>query len=432
MKKFIFIILFFWIVVFVCSSQDMVSVLQFKVENGGGISEFEASVLRDVFETELISSGKFRVIEKNELDTVIEEQKKSLSGCVDDSCAIEIGRLALADKIITGKTSKFGSKYILTVKMIDIETGRSLKAENIKADELEKLLDSIDTLVALLTGTSIPVSTAAAEAAFDDGYIFVEGGLFMMGSEEGENDEEPIHSVILSDFYISKYEVTVNEFSDFVKSTGYDNTAATTGGSYISNGREWVKKDDADWRNPSIYQSGNHPVVCISWYDAVEYCNWLSKKNGLQQVYTLQFGGYYTCDWNKNGYRLPTEAEWEYAARGGRKSNGSKYSGSNNISDVAWYNRNSGNTTHPVGRKAPNELGIYDMSGNVWEWCWDRYGAYSSESQNNPTGPSEGSYRENRGGAWITSSSDCRLAYRPYVTPIARNYEIGFRPVRRP
>ena len=126
-------------------------------------------------------------------------------------------------------------------------------------------------------------------------------------------------------------------------------------------------------------------------------------------------------------FRLPTEAEWEYAARGENRSQGYKYSGSNNLNSVAWYADNSGNTTHDVGLKSPNELGIYDMSGNVWEWCSDWYGNYSSSSQTNPTGSYSGSIRVSRGGSWYSDARYCRVSTRSNFTPDRRYISLGLR-----
>ena len=212
--------------------------------------------------------------------------------------------------------------------------------------------------------------------------VFVEGGTFTMGATaEQESDaydfESPTHSVTLSSYYIGKYEVT-----------------------------------QAQWRavmgsNPSLFAGDNLPVEQVSWNDIQEFITKLNQQTGKT-------------------FRLPTEAEWEYAARGGNKSKGYKYSGSNTVDDVAWYNNNSSNTTHPVGQKAPNELGIYDMSGNVWEWCQDWYGSYSSDSQTNPTGPNSGSGRVLRGSSLLGDVVSCRISYRIFIDPDSR-YIYGFR-----
>ncbi len=214
--------------------------------------------------------------------------------------------------------------------------------------------------------------------------VYVEGGTFTMGatSEQGSDahsDESPTHSVTLSNYYIGKYEVTQAEW------------AAVMGS------------------NPSNFTGDdNLPVECVSWNDCQEFIKKLNAKTGLN-------------------FRLPTEAEWEYAARGGNKSRGYKYAGSNNIADVAWYGDNSGDKTHAVGTKQPNELGLYDMSGNVWEWCSDWFGSYSSASQTNPMGASSGSIRVHRGGSWYNDAWNCRVSRRNDFNPDFRNYVLGLR-----
>jgi formylglycine-generating enzyme required for sulfatase activity len=163
----------------------------------------------------------------------------------------------------------------------------------------------------------------------------------------------------------------------------------------------------------------------------VEYCNRLSLKEGLTPAYRGS-GDAIVCDFNASGYRLPTEAEWEYAAKGGNKNYLSyEYSGGNSVDRVAWYDGNSGNSAHPVGTKQANDLGLYDMSGNVWEWCWDRYGSYNSGSQSNPAGPaSSGTHRIGRGGSWRNDARYVRSADRVLNTPSYRNDYLGFRLVR--
>ena len=241
--------------------------------------------------------------------------------------------------------------------------------------------------------------------------ILVERGSFTMGDTwgDGSSDEKPTHKVTFTyDFHIGKYEVTFEEYDAFWEATGRGNPG------------------DQGWGRET------RPIINVSWNDAIAYCNWLSEKEKLPKAYDsngnlLDKDGRVTTDITKVvGYRLPTEAEWEYAARGGNRSRGYKYSGSDNVDDVAWYNSNSGSKTQKVGNKAPNELGIYDMSGNVREWCSDWYGSYSSSAQTNPYNNS-GSYRVVRGGSWIAYATLTRVAYRYSISPAQTISYLGFR-----
>ena len=230
-----------------------------------------------------------------------------------------------------------------------------------------------------------------------EGFVLVEAGIFQMGSTDGDKDEKPVHRVtIRRSFYMSLYEVTQKQWREVM------------GG------------------NPSHFKGFDLPVEKVSWYDVVEYCNRLSRKEGLTPCYSGS-GNSIRCNFSANGYRLPTEAEGEYAARGGNKSRGYKYAGSNSAGDVGWY---SGVKTHPVGRKRPNELGLHDLSGNVWEWCWDWYGQYSSSAQTDPRGPAGGSNRLNRGGSWDRGARLLRVANRFSSTPSSGYRALGFRPMR--
>jgi len=229
-----------------------------------------------------------------------------------------------------------------------------------------------------------------------EGMIFVKGGTFQMGSNDGEDNEKPIHSVKLSDFYIGKYEITQKEWKEVMDS------------------------------NPSYWKGDNLPVEQVSWYDAVEFCNKKSRAEGLTPFYNGS-GKKITSNFSANGYRLPTEAEWEFACRGGSLTAYYTYSGSNNIDEVTWYNSNSNSKTHSVGGKQPNELGIYDMIGNVWEWCNDWSESYSSNSQTNPKGASSGSSRVIRGGSWKHYAGICRVAVRIGDRPDDRDNILGFR-----
>lgn len=221
--------------------------------------------------------------------------------------------------------------------------------------------------------------------------VFVEGGSFIMGDNwgMGSEDELPTHEVSLKSFKISKTEVTVKQYRQFCVETGR----------FMPIAPSWGWKD-------------RHPIINVTYNDAVSYCNWLGEK----------FGG----DW-----RLPTEAEWEYAARGGNKSKGYTYAGSNDLESVAWFEDNAGGQTNNVSRKKPNELGIYDMSGNVWEWCKDWYAEnyYSNNSNNNPRGPASGSKRVLRGGSYYFKAKYCNVASRNRDTPDFRSINFGFRVV---
>jgi formylglycine-generating enzyme required for sulfatase activity/predicted Ser/Thr protein kinase len=222
--------------------------------------------------------------------------------------------------------------------------------------------------------------------------VDVAGGTFTMGCTSEQSDcgdnEKPPHQVTLSSYKIGKYEVTQAQWKAVMGSNpshfnGYFNTCE------------------------------NCPVENVSWNDVQEFIQGLEAKSGKK-------------------YRLPTEAEWEFAARGGNNSNKSKYSGSNILDEVAWYDGTSGSKIHSVGGKKPNELGIYDMSGNVWEWCSDWYGEYNTQAQNNPTGPANGSLRVLRGGGCFSLPQFCRVSFRYYYNPDVRNDGIGFRLVLVP
>ena len=217
-----------------------------------------------------------------------------------------------------------------------------------------------------------------------DEMVWVEGGTFTMGAtpeqgtEVGDN-EKPAHQVALSGYYIGRYEVTQELWQVVMGKT------------------------------PSHFKNNpKNPVEQVSWEDCQEFITKLNRITGKR-------------------FRLPTEAEWEYAASGGNQSRGYKYAGSNNLDAVAWYHDNSGSTTHPVGTKAANELGLYDMSGNVLEWCQDWYAGYSNVAQTNPTGASSGSDRVGRGGSWGGLARSCRVSYRSHTTPSDQYFNYGLR-----
>jgi formylglycine-generating enzyme required for sulfatase activity len=265
-----------------------------------------------------------------------------------------------------------------------ISTGECEKArENYKI--FKELYGSDSELERKLAncGQSTTTNSNTPRKSYEPEMVFVQGGTFTMGctSEQGgdcEDDEKPTHQVTLNSYYIGKYEVTQKQWQEVMGT------------------------------NPSYFKGDNLPVENVSWNDVQEFIRKLNAQTG------------------KN-YRLPTEAEWEFACRGGARSAHYKYAGSNNIDDVVWYKDNSNSKTHAVGTKQANELGIYDMSGNVREWCSDWYGAYSSSPQTNPKGVASGSYRVRRGGNWYDNAQDVRVTYRTCTTPDSRSLICGFR-----
>lgn len=288
------------------------------------------------------------------------------------------------------------------------EIEERLKAAKI-GNKMPKTVDKKDGEGTIIINSPIPISSSSSEPMIEtkgiettvkvslasinhpnpiiqnliNNMVLVEGGVFMMGSTEEQNnntnsDEKPAHYVSLSSFFIGRYEVTQEEWE------------AVMG------------------NNPSNFKGVKKPVENISWNDCKTFIRKLNAITGL-------------------GFRLPTEAEWEYAARGGNSSLGYIFPGANDIGSVAWYDSNSGDQTHNVGTKLPNELGLYDMAGNVWEWCSDWHGKYSSSSQTNPKGVASGSCHVYRGGGWRNLDGCCRVSYRCFSTSGYRNYDLGLR-----
>ncbi|MDP2884951.1 MAG: SUMF1/EgtB/PvdO family nonheme iron enzyme [Ignavibacteria bacterium] len=258
-------------------------------------------------------------------------------------------------------------------------------------------------------------------------FVQVTGGTFLMGSTTEWSDELPAHSVTIGAFTIDKTEITYEKWTE-VRDWGL-----THGYSDLPTGRH-------GWGGTGI----NHPVSEVSWYDALKWCNARSEKDGLTPVYytsntlvTVYRTGQLdlasdAVRWSANGYRLPTEAEWEYAARGGTRSKGYLYSGSDNIDSVAWYYHNADVKTHPVSTKGANELGLYDLCGNVCEWCWDWYGSYSASSHTDPKGPTSGEYRVIRGGSFLYFyGGGCCATNRYLDVPVGFFNYLGFRCVRK-
>ncbi len=259
-------------------------------------------------------------------------------------------------------------------------------------------------------------------AQVDMELIFVPGGTFLMGDTCCYSNRKPQRMITINDFSIGKYEVTVAQFAQFIRATSYVTDAEKGEGSTILRGdSDWQTVDSITWRHDTKGERNvpdDKPVIHVSWNDAVAFCEWLSHTT-------------------HHTYKLPTEAEWEYAAQGGQQDARNNFrtffSGSDTIEKVAWYldNTNTENGVEPVGQKAPNRLGIYDMTGNVWEWCYDWYAKeYTPIDTVNPLGPEVGERRVNRGGSWRTPAvPQSHLTHRSSLKPNKQGNLLGFRVV---
>ena len=373
-----------------------------------------SSSLSDYVIDELIANavrdGLFTVVDRSQLDAIRDEQQFQMSGAVDDNDALAIGKFFGAQTIVSGTLSALGGgAYRITVRALDVQTAQvlgqynrnigsspvvnSLMASGSPAGGATRQAQGAGQAQAALE--TKPVRQGTKGADFRDGktgveMVFVAGGTFAMGCTGDQincgDDEKPARDVTLGDFYIGRYEVTQKQWK------------AVMG------------------NNPSAFMGDSLPVDKVNWAEAQDFIAELNKLTGKK-------------------YRLPTEAEWEYAARGGNKSRGYRYSGSSIIDKVAWYKENSHvyegygsrGKTHPAGGKQPNELGICDMSGNVWEWVGDWSGSYESAGLANPAGPPSGSDRAIRGGGWGSEAQGCRVSVRGANAPDHRGGDLGFR-----
>ena len=272
-------------------------------------------------------------------------------------------------------------------------------------------------LLALTSLAHTPAPPTWTEPLTSTEFIYVQPGTFTQGdvTGHGRNNERPVHPVSVSGFYMGRYEVTVDQFRKFSEDTGYITSAQKRGWVLdidVAMGT-WSRQEGISWINPGFKQEGSHPVVWVDWNDANAYAKWLSSRT-------------------EGTFRLPTESEWEYAAKGGKT--GSIWSGTSdekNLPLYAWYDLNSKGTTHGAGLKNPNGWGIWDMSGNVWEWCQDGYTPYpvSQQTLQDPF-VQQGELRVLRGGSWRVNSSIVTTTYRNGYKPGYSHSSIGFRLVK--
>ena len=337
-----------------------------------------------------------------DMSSINGEQTFQRTGMVSDADIKKLGVMTGAAYVLIAEAAPYDDAHIIiTANLVNVESAQvesatypivSDKNPEAMAESCKKIAQILLNVSGAPSPTSPQPPYTAGNSSFTvNGVSFkmvpVKGGTFTMGgtyeqSGDTYDDEKPTHSVTLSDYCIGETEVTQALWTAVMGS------------------------------NPSGFKGDNLPVENVSWYDVEEFLTKLNQKTG-------------------RFFRLPTEAEWEYAARGGNKSQNYKYSGSNNVDFVAWYGNTNGHT-HEVRTKQPNELGIYDMSGNVWEWCADWYGNYGSYSQTNPTGPSSGSDRVLRGGSWNLNARHCRVSSRNINSPDYWSSNRGFRLVLVP
>lgn len=452
-----------------CCAREKLAVVDF-AEQGEIKSHQAGQIVANLFGAAL--SDKYTLLERMQINKIIAEQRFSVSDLVSNNNeASKLGKLLGADKLVVGNVAALGDTITVDARVVDVSSGEWSERAYIYCSGLGEIPKNLPTLLSKMKllgdgGVSAPMPTHASgplsmrdqtfssllsrayaalksndfdqaeklakEASEIPGYkdnqdisyllmqikqqrneymnqnnkdknmtipglnmqfVYVAPGSFQMGSNDGENDEKPAHSVTISNgYWIGKYEVTQSEYQ-----------------SVMGN-------------NPSDCKGGNKPVQNVNWHDAGSFCQKLTER---ERAAGRLPPGY--------EYRLPTEAEWEFAARGGNQNKGYKYSGSDNLDNVAWYDSNSGNQTYEVGAKSANELGIYDMSGNVWEWCLDNCnynsGVITDTYRDGVVDPlcRIGSYRVNRGGSWGGGAGGCRVANRNYDLPAFRFYRLGFR-----
>ena len=415
------------VALFVAPLQAQNQRLKLAVYATGNIDPLLKNIAQNNASTELVNCGRYQMIERSAefLRLVSEEQNYQRSGAVDDNQIAELGKQYGADCVCVVDITCIDSYLYVATRMIDVTLSTSQRAGDAENTNYTSPVDLRKTVTAAVkkmeginTGNSYQSSynnngngnSYYGNAASGQNYtenafginmkmVYVQGGSYNMGctGEQGgdcDADEKTVRYVTVSDFYIGQFEITQAQWQAVMGTSVYQQQSKA-GGS-------------------STYGTGNdYPMYYVSWEEAKEFCRRLSQQTGKT-------------------YRLPTEAEWEYAARGGKKTQNTKYAGGYSLDYVGWYTSNSGGKTHAVGTKNANELGIYDMSGNVWEWCEDWYGDYRSYDTDNPTGASSGSYRVLRGGSWRSNAGNCRVSNRNGSSPGSRDDSDGYRVVCLP
>ncbi len=405
----IILLLILPILVFCEERQTSLAVLDFTAAKG--VTEDEAGLLTDKFIVSLKKTKKYKIMSRTEIVKILKEQNFQMSGRVDQEEAVKIGKILGVNNVIVGRMGKVGNTFLVIIQLVDVQTSEILKAiDRSYKGNVDQLISIMTELAYEIAGiktswlspTPKPISTGVVGKNYTETYgglnlemVWIPGGTFQMGSNDGESIEKPVHKVELDGFWIGKYEITQAQWIAIM-------------GTSIAQQRDKLSS------SRSLQGVGlNYPMYYISWYEAMEFCEELSKKTGRK-------------------YNLPSEAQWEYACRGGSTNKFCFGDYDSKLGDYAWYDSNSNNQAHPVGQKKPNAWGLYDMHGNIWEWCLDYYGEnyYSKGPNKNPVNLNPSSCKMLRGGFYLLPPSFCSSFARIRSEPGARGGDTGFRVVR--
>ncbi|MCM1170070.1 MAG: SUMF1/EgtB/PvdO family nonheme iron enzyme [Bacteroides sp.] len=389
------------------------------IDRQGNVDYFLKVMVKGKLTNAVTNISEFEAYDRTDIDAIFEEQAFQRTGHVSDEQKQKMGEIKGVDYVLVSEVAQSGDNIYILAKLMSVETAYvehsidqlcTLNPEQMAEGcrELAKKLFNVSG-----TSTSGNISSSASRMPLTDGQdyventwglnmkmVWVEGGLFIMGctDEQGgdcDDDEKNICSVTLTGYYIGMTEVTQAQWQKVM-------------GTSVEQQRD----KEGNYRLAGV--GGDYPMYDVNWDEAMAFCEELSRQTGRK-------------------YTLPTEAQWEYAARGGSRNDGTKYSGGLSIDAVAWYTGNSGNSSHMVGTKRPNGLGLYDMSGNVEEWCMDWYAdSYECFQIVNHRGSTSGSERVSRGGSWCGNAQSCRVSYRSNGTSDSRYNNVGFRVVMIP
>ncbi|MDR0687976.1 MAG: SUMF1/EgtB/PvdO family nonheme iron enzyme [Prevotellaceae bacterium] len=371
-------------------------------EASGNVTTMQKEIIRGALEEAITNMPGYEAFTRTNIDAIVNELNFQQSGMVDEDQRKRIGSMSGAEYICLSKLAVEGDEFYITCSLVEVESGRISHTANELMPNMPRsaILEGCKRLAEKLIGAPAPVVRANLPEM-----VQITGGVFTMGCQKGdcESDEKPAHTVSLDGFRLSQTEVTSGQYVTFLNDRNIRANGQYSGNKLL----DWLAPDapveyaDGMWRAKPGYESC--PMVYVTWYGAYEYCSWA-------------------------GGRLPTEAEWEYAARGGSRGSGSKFAGGNVGDDVMWFAENSSMRVHSVAAKQPNELGLCDMSGNVREWCADWWAdAYPQGEQANPAGAAAGAFRVLRGGAWNYDAPSCRITFRDYYSPSGSGNNFGFR-----